>query len=155
MDNKLEKDIIKKLQGDLPLTAEPYKAVADELGISEKQVLEQLEILMQKRILRRVAGILNHKTAGFEANAMVVWKVAPNDIEEAANLMSSFDAVSHCYQRETLPEWPYNLYTMIHGKNFKVCEETIQQIAGQVQINEYEVLYSTRELKKSSMCYFI
>jgi len=155
MDNLLERAIVRKLQEDLPLVKEPYKHIADELGISEQELLSKINEMKDKKMLRRIGAILHHRTVGFKANAMVVWHVSEDRMMEVAHIMISFPQVSHCYERRTLPNWPYNLYTMIHSESLEVCEAIISQIIKITNIDTYEVLYSTKELKKSSMKYFV
>ncbi|MDF2614370.1 MAG: hypothetical protein K0S71_2156 [Clostridia bacterium] len=151
---ELEKAIIRRLQEDLPLVKEPYKHMAAELGISEQEFLDKMSSFKEQKMLRRIGAILHHRTAGFEANAMVVWKVPQQRVAEVTELMISFREVSHCYERQSLPEWPYNIYTMIHSTHFETCGALIKQIADLTHLDHYEILYSTKELKKSSMKYF-
>ncbi|WP_070000613.1 siroheme decarboxylase subunit beta [Cellulosilyticum sp. I15G10I2] len=152
--DKLEKAIIRKLQEDLPLVKEPYKQLASELGILEQVLLDKIKVLKEQQKLRRMGAILHHRAAGVKANAMVVWQVPEDQIAQVTAFMVSFEEVSHCYQRAPLPDWPYNIYTMIHSTEFKACEAIIKHIAELVHLNHYEILYSTKELKKSSMKYF-
>lgn len=151
----LDKAIIFKLQEDLPLVPQPYKHIACELGICEEELLGRLKKLKEEGILRRIGAILHHRTVGFKANAMVAWNISECRIKEVTDMMVTFPEVSHCYQRMALPNWNYNIYTMIHSKSFKQCDSIILHIAERININEYEVLYSTKELKKSSMKYFL
>jgi len=154
MENALERAIVRRLQEDLPFVPKPYKYMADELGIPEQELLDKLKEMQDKRVLRRIGCILHHRTAGFKANAMVVWKVPKDRILEVTDIMVSFSQVSHCYERKTLSDWPYNVYTMIHAKTYEKCENIVLQIAKEANIYKYETLYSTKELKKSSMKYF-
>lgn len=151
---ELDKAIIRKLQEDLPLVKEPYKQIAKELDITEDELLKKINLLKQKKMLRRIGGILHHRTAGFNANAMVVWEVPKERIRAVAEVMIGYQEVSHCYERETLPHWPYNIYTMIHADQYESCEALINHIAKETNLDKYQVLYSTQELKKSSMKYF-
>lgn len=155
MNSSLEKAIIRRLQEEIPLVPEPYKLIADELGISEQQLIESIKTLRDKKVLRRIAGILHHRTVGFKANAMVVWSVPSEKVKEVTDVMISLPQVSHCYERKTNANWPYNIYTMIHAETFEICEDIILQIAKAVAIDKYEALYSVKELKKSSMKYFL
>lgn len=155
MENSLERAIIRKLQEELPLVPQPYKFIAAELGISEEELLNKIKKLRDRKMLRRIGAILHHRTVGFKANAMVVWSVPIDRIRDVANIMISFPEVSHCYERKTMSNWPYNIYTMIHSKSFDKCEDLILHIAQTSGVDKYEVLHSTRELKKSSMKYFI
>jgi DNA-binding Lrp family transcriptional regulator len=154
MLSPLDKKIIRRLQGDIPLTAYPYKDMAKELDIDEDELISRIKKYNETGILKRISAILYHRQAGFNANAMVVWKVNNEDICSIGEYMSSIPEVSHCYERITYSFWDYNLYTMIHHKNIEKCNEIIQNISTTTGITDYKVLYSTRELKKTSMNYF-
>ncbi len=155
MIDSIDEAIALRLQDDLPLVKEPYLHMAKELGITEEEVICRIENLKKRKVLRRIGAVLHHQKAGIKANAMVVWEVPEDQIQEAARLMASYDEISHCYQRQTLPKWPYNLYTMIHAKSREACEALIKEIAERTSIYRYEVLFSTKELKKISMKYFV
>lgn len=148
-----EKKIIRVIQDDLPLVPQPYKQIAEDIGIPEEVFLSKLQELSQRKIIRRIGAALRHQTIGFRANAMVVWCVPDEKLEATVNQMISIEQISHCYEREIKKEWPYNLYTMIHGQSNEECEEIIHNIATTNGIQKYEVLYSLKELKKSSMKY--
>lgn len=155
MLNELDRKIIRILQEDIPLQKEPFKAIAKELEINEDELLERLHRLQEQKILRRIGAILHHRRAGFSHNAMVVWVVPEERCQDIGKLMASFPQISHCYKRATFSDWPYNLYTMIHGQSKLECELVVCNIAKMTGVNEYEILYSTKELKKTSMKYFI
>jgi len=155
MDNSLEKAIVRRFQEELPLVPQPYKFIADELGISEQELINKIKELKERKILRRIGAILHHRTIGFKANAMVVWSVPIDRIREVTDIMISFPQVSHCYERKPLPNWSYNIYTMIHSESFHKCEDIILNISKASAVDKYDVLYSTKELKKNSMKYFV
>jgi len=150
----LEKKIISVIQGDIPITEHPYREIASSLGISEKLLLETLESLCDREVIRRFGATLRHQKSGFEANAMTAWRVDENRIEEVGQKMASFRQVSHCYSRNPNGEWPYNLYTMIHAHDEASCREIARQIAAETGVEDYALLFSRRELKKTSMAYF-
>ncbi len=150
----LSRKIIIALQGDIPLTPEPYKELAADIGISQQALLDHLEQMRENGLLKRIGAILNHRKAGFVANAMVAWCVPEERIEEVGEAMAAFNEASHIYQRPAYSEWPYNLYTMIHGETCEECEKVVEKMAHLTGIYEYEILYSTREFKKTSMRYF-
>lgn len=152
--DELDKEIIRKLQEDLPLVKNPYQQMAEELKISERTLLNRIRCLKDQKKLRRIGAILHHRSAGMKANAMVVWEVPKDRIAYVIPLMTACNAVSHCYQRQTLPQWPYNIYTMIHAEAVDICEELIKKLAALTHLDHYKILYSTKELKKSSMKYF-
>lgn len=155
MFSSLDISIICKIQEDLPLVSEPYKEIAEELQITESELINKIKEFCNKGIIRRFGATLNHRNIGFKANAMVVWKVPEERIHEVSEIMVLFSQISHCYQRPTFLGWPYNVFTMVHGESKEECEKTIKHIASASGINEYDILYSTIELKKSSMKYFM
>ena len=154
MIDELDKQIIHYLQGDLPVIARPFAAIAEKIGISEAEFLERVELLKQRRILRRFGATLRHQLAGFNANAMVAWRVPEDRVDQAGRLMAAFREVSHCYQRELEGDWEYNLFAMIHGKNRKACESVARRIADEIGLDDYIFLPSIKEYKKTSPTYF-
>jgi DNA-binding Lrp family transcriptional regulator len=149
-----DKHIIRELQGDLPLVQRPFKPIADRLGMKEEDLLVKLREMDDNGVIRRFSAILRHRNVGFSANAMGAWCVPEDRTEEVGARMAAFSQVSHCYQRPVLPTWPYNLFTMIHGKTPEDCEQVAKLISQDTGIEEYRLLYSTREFKKVSMRYF-
>lgn len=154
MLEQIDKNIVKRLQEDIPLEKEPYKTIAEELGIAEDDLFKRINILRDKGVLRRIGAILYHRKAGFSHNAMVVWTVPDNRSEEIGAFMASLPSISHCYKRVTIDNWQYNMYTMIHGQTREECEAVVSAISKQPGINGYKILYSIKELKKTSMKYF-
>lgn len=152
--SKLEQQLIAELQGDLPESLQPYRTIAEKLGVTEQWVLGKIKSWLRKGYIRRIGAILYHRQVGFKSNVMVVWKVPKTRINKVGKIMASFLEVSHCYERITHLNWQYNLYTMIHGKTKKDCERVVKQIARKTGISDYQLLYSTREYKKQSMQYF-
>ncbi len=150
----LHRRVITLAQYDIPIVAEPFKEVVSQLGISYDEFFEILNELKDAGIMRRFAGILNHRKAGFNANAMVVWDIDENRAEEMGERASQFSAVSHCYLRPKYPNWPYNLFTMVHGKTAEETNEIIQEIASEIEHFSRRPLYSTREFKKVRINYF-
>ena len=150
----LDKKIIQRLQEDFPATLAPYKDLANDLGITEETLLDIIERFKANGILRRVGGVVRHQRLGYHSNAMVVWLVPEDCIEEVGQQMASHPSVSHCYQRPSLPDFPYNLYTMIHGKEAGDCEKVVRELSSVTGIETYHMLNSLQELKKTSMKYF-
>lgn len=150
-----EKALIRLLQGDLSGTLTPFSDIATELAWGEGAVLDRTLKLLEAGIIRRFGSVLRHQRVGFTANAMGVWKVPDEKAEGIGKVMASFREVSHCYQRPTLPNWPYNLFTMIHGRSAEACHEVMERISKTTGIREHDMLFSQRELKKSSMQYFM
>lgn len=150
----LDKKIIASIQGDIPITERPYLEIAEQLKISENVLLERLKHLCDKGIIRRFGATLRHQKSGYEANAMVAWLVDENVIDAVGERMAAFRAVSHCYRRNPQNDWPYNLYTMIHSKDEASCLEIARNISKEMSVDNYIVLFSREELKKTSMEYF-
>jgi siroheme decarboxylase len=151
-----ERDIavIKALQGNLPVTPEPYASAAAELGMSVGELLSHLIGMQERRLLRRVAAILYHRRAGFSANGMGVWKVPDDRIMELGPRMAAFRGISHCYQRPTYQDWPYSVFTMAHGRSKEECDAILDSIAAETGIDERSTLYSSTEFKKIRLLYF-
>lgn len=155
MLSEFEKQIVRELQKNLPLVKRPFKEVAHRLNMNEQELIEKIKELKQKGIIRRFGAAVKHQNLGYIANAMVVWEIPEDKIVEAGEKMASFPDVTHCYQRLTCPGWQYNLFTVVHGKSKEDCEKATRRIALETGYHNYRLLYSTRELKKSSMKYFL
>ena len=149
-----EKQVISAIQGDIPVAESPYKIMAETLNMTEGEFLSVLKGLDDKGIIRRFGATLRHQKSGFTDNAMVAWQVAEEDVEVVGKTMASFQEVSHCYRRDAVPEWPFNVYTMVHATSRDACVETARSISEKTGVNTYRVLFSKRELKKTSMTYF-
>ncbi len=149
-----DKAVIRALQGDMPIVAEPYAPAAAELGMRQHEFLTHLEGMQQRRLLRRVAAILFHRRAGFSANGMGVWKVPDERIMELGPQMAAFRGISHCYQRPTYQDWPYSIFTMAHGRSKEECDAILDSIATHTAIEERTTLYSSTEFKKVRLLYF-
>jgi siroheme decarboxylase len=152
--NELDKRIIASVQADIPITERPYAQIAKQLGISEEALLEKLSLFCQQGIIRRFGATLRHQKSGFSANAMVAWQVDENRIVEVGEKFSGFRQVSHCYRRSPTPQWQYNLYTMVHAHDLDSCRETARQMAQAASVDNYTILFSRKELKKTSMAYY-
>lgn len=155
--DKTEIGFVRLMQRDLEVVAEPFVAVAGELGLPFDEVAAMHARFLETGRMRRFAAVLHHRKAGFSANAMGVWAGPADDPEALRRIggqMAGFRAVSHCYQRPSYPDWPYNLFTMIHGKSVEDCEATLDAIAAETGITDRMALYSTREFKKVRVRYF-
>jgi len=146
--------VIQELQKDISVTQEPFKASMEKLDMDYERFFEIANILKDAGVMRRFATILNHRKAGFGANAMSVWVVPEEKGEEIGRQMAEFSAVSHCYLRPSYPNWPYNLFAMIHGKSQEECDSLIEEMAKESGLTEYGKLYSTVEFKKQRLVYF-
>lgn len=149
-----EIEIIKTLQKGLPLVSRPFKEIGRQLDLSEEEVLEIIKSLQNRGLIRRFGATVKHQRLGYRANAMAAWKVPKDKVVDIGYLFASNDSVSHCYERETVEKWTHNLFTMIHGVSSEKCLNTLRKMSEESGIDDYLVLFSTRELKKSSMRYF-
>jgi siroheme decarboxylase len=150
----LDIEVIRALQGDMPIEPEPYAPAAAQVDISVGRLLDRLEDMRERGALRRVAAILYHRRAGFSANGMGVWKVPDDRIMELGPRMAAFRGISHCYQRPTYEDWPYSIFTMAHGRSKEECDAILDSIAAQTGIGERATLYSSTEFKKIRLLYF-
>ncbi len=150
----LEVQLVRELQQDLRLEPRPFLPAAQRLGLTEEALLEQARQLMANGVMRRFAAVLYHRRAGFKANAMGVWRAPEDRVEELGFQMAAFAAVSHCYQRPVYPDWPYNIFTMVHGHTPEECERVLAAISAATGITDYAALYSTREYKKVRVSYY-
>ena len=146
--------VIKELQKDIAVVSEPYRDAIERLGMDYNAFFEIANELKKNGVMRRFATILNHRKAGFGANAMSVWAVPEEKGEEIGRQMAEFSAVSHCYLRPSYPNWPYNLFAMVHAKTQEECDTLIEEMAKESGLSEYGKLYSTVEFKKQRLVYF-
>ncbi|NOQ93770.1 MAG: AsnC family transcriptional regulator [Methylophaga sp.] len=150
----IDRKIISASQTGLPLTPEPYQALAEQIGISADELMQRLTRMQELGIIRRIGAIPNHYKLGYKHNGMTVWDIDDSYIDELGEKVGALDFVSHCYHRPRhLPNWSYNLFAMVHGKTADAAEQQIQQIADLLgkHCRAHEVLYSTRILKKTGL----
>ena len=150
-----ETSVIRELQEDLTLESRPFDAMAGRLGISVQELFDQAARLQERGLMRRFSAVLHHRKAGFSSNAMAVWKVPEDRSVEVGLTMAESPWVTHCYERPTFPDWPYTHFTMIHAQTKEECEQVIGELAAKTGIGEYQILYSTREYKKTRVRYFV
>ena len=150
----LEKKVISLLQTDIPVCKRPYLEMAKQIGISEEKFIEVLTGLDDRNMIRRFGATLKHQKSGFKANAMVAWKVPEDRVEKVGSIMASFHEITHCYRRDPAPGWDKNLYTMIHGASEDECFAIAAKVSKATGEKDYTLLFSRRELKKTSMQYY-
>ncbi len=146
--------IVRRTQYDIEMVGEPFKKIIDELNIDYDTFFGILNELQEAGVMRRFASILNHRKAGFGANAMVVWDVDEEKGEAIGEKAATFSAVSHCYLRPKYANWPYNLFTMVHGKSTDETNGIIAEMASEIESKKHMPLYSSREFKKVRIEYF-
>lgn len=150
----IERQIIQATQTGLPLVAEPYQAIANQLGISEQEVIRYLQAMLENGVIRRIAAVPNHYKLGYRHNGMTVWDVDDQYVDILGQQVAKLTFVSHCYQRPRhLPDWPYNLFAMVHGKTAEEADQQVAVIANLLgdSAHQYTVLYSTKILKKTGL----
>ncbi len=150
-----EREILRIVQKNLPDSLTPYADIATSVGVEESEVLNLLREMAEDGSIRRFGASLKHQKAGFAHNAMVAWIVKPEDADAAGGEASLHPLISHCYYRpSSAPDWPYELYTMIHGRHPDEYKEVIASLRATTVLREFAVLESLREMKKTSMTYF-
>jgi siroheme decarboxylase len=151
-----EKDIryVLALQEDMEVRVDPYAPIAKQLNTTTEEMFNWCREFIKVGRMRRVAGIMNHRVAGFRANGMGVWIVPPERIEEIGAFFATQAPITHCYLRPQYPDWPYNIFTMVHSKKVDSCDDYLAELSKQTGIKEYETLYSYKEYKKIRLLYF-
>lgn len=152
----LEIRFIREMQRDLPVDPEPFIAIAGRLGISLEELQRITTAMVETGKLRRYSAVLRHREIGFSANGMGVWAVPGSDEEilRVGEKMAAYRAVTHCYRRPNYPDWPYNIFTMIHARTKDECNAVVEEMAKETGITDYGILYSTKEYKKTRVQYF-
>jgi len=150
MISEKEFKVLKRLVEGLPLTPRPFAKIAEELGLDEKEVIDITKRLLQKGVIRRLGVTLRHNLAGIKGNALIAWKVEESRIEEVGKKLTQLDFVSHCYWRESPPEWEYNLYTMVHQPDKEALEDLVRKLAQELQVSDYQILFTKKEIMRRS-----
>jgi len=143
----IQSQILTKLQEPVDLSAEPFARLCEQ-GLEIEEVLRTIKELSDKGVIRRIAAIVDHRKLGFAANILFAAKVTEDRINQAGRKLSNFSLVSHCYQRMTLEQWPYNLYAMMHGKSIGQIQHVIDKFTEAEKVESFELLATRAELKK-------
>lgn len=151
---ELDKKIIREIQKGLPVCSKPFKIIADKIGMEEEDLIEKIKFYKETGVIRRFGARINHHKSGYSENIMTVWNVPEENLEEIGTQIASYGQVSHCYARPPLKDFPYNLYSMIHGKEVGECEEVIKKISEKTGITDYKKLTTKEEYKKTAPLYF-
>ena len=150
-----ERAILRIVQKNLPDSLTPYADIARTVGVSEDEVLALLRDMVKDGSIRRFGASLKHQKAGFSHNAMVAWIVKAEEADAAGKAAAEHPLISHCYYRpSSAKDWPYELYTMIHGRHPDEYKEVVAALRTTTVLREFAVLESLREMKKTSMTYF-
>ena len=147
--------IIRQLQHDLPVVAEPFRAMADKMGIDVSALLQQIKDWKSSGLIRRFGAIVRHQLIGFTANAMIVFRVEPDEIDKNGSLLASHSQVSHCYQRASATGWPYNLFAMTHCHSENELNDLAKEMVERIKPIKYDILFTTAEYKKESVKYLV
>jgi DNA-binding Lrp family transcriptional regulator len=150
----IDRALIQATQGGLPLTPQPYHTLAESLGVNADEVMQRLQRMLANGIIRRIGAVPNHYALGYKGNGMSVWNVPSEKITELGEKIGTLDFVSHCYQRPRhLPDWPYNLFAMVHGHDRAEVADKVAEIARLLGSDDHghEVLFSSRILKKTGL----
>ena len=149
-----EIESVRLLQRDLPLQPRPFDALARNTSVDADEVLNTAKTMLKRGQLRRFTASIAARKGGFSASAMGVWVVPADRADELGLKMSQHRAVSHCTLRPVYDDWPYNLYTIVHGRSVDECESIINDLAIDSGIDEKRALYPTKEYKKARISFF-
>jgi DNA-binding Lrp family transcriptional regulator len=149
-----EIEIVKLLQTDLPLQPRPFDLLARTTTFSSDEILETARELQRRGQLRRLAGIVQAKKQTFSASAMGVWQVPDADVDRVCPRMAASKGVSQCFLRPTYEDWPYNVFTTVHGRSVDECESILEAIADEVDIHALRVLFPVKEYKRGRITFF-
>jgi DNA-binding Lrp family transcriptional regulator len=152
--NALDERVVRATQAGLPLVAEPYRKISEDLGIAEQELLSRLRAMLADGRIRRIGAVPNHYALGYTANAMSVWDVDDAAVARLGREVGALEFVSHCYRRPRRPpEWPYNLFAMVHGRSREETARKVEAIRARLgaALRAHDVLYSTRILKKTGL----
>ena len=143
-----ERKILAALQGGFPRSQTPYKDVAELVGIETKHLLAILKDWKQEGKLRRIGSIIDHFKVGISGGAMVAWRVEPERVEQVGTKLAGFKEVTHAYERKIAENWPFNIYTMVHGADIQEVEQIVKRMSQACGVSDYRILATEKELKK-------
>lgn len=151
-----DRALIKAVQSGLPIVSRPYAEIAKKLNSTEKKIISRLQFLIDNGVIKRYGVVVRHQELGYTANGMVVWNISDDRVEELGKCIGKYACVTLSYRRpRCLPDWPYNLFTMVHGSNREKVTEKIKQIVEEcgLQNIEHTILFSKRRFKQNGACY--
>jgi DNA-binding Lrp family transcriptional regulator len=150
--NEIDRAILRITQDEIPLVKEPFEEIAKEIGIAPEEIITRLKKLISNGVIKRLGISVNQRKVGLVANAVVAWKVPQKQVESVGNMLSAYKEITHCYERITIPgKWEHNLFTVIHGYNRESVEEVAKRLAEAVGIEEYLVMFSKEQFKRTSV----
>jgi DNA-binding Lrp family transcriptional regulator len=142
-----QRRILSGLQGEVRLTSEPFDFLCGE-GLERQDVLRIIKELIDKGVIRRIAAVVNHHKLGFVANVLFVSEVSQDKIVEAGKKLARFGMVSHCYERRTFDNWPYNLFAMMHARSMGEIQHAVNRFTEAEKIDSFQLLPTAAEFKK-------
>jgi len=146
----LDRAILIALQDGIPLVREPFSTIATHLRIKPEEVIMRVEKLREEHVIRKFGLFVRKSKVGVVANAMVIWTVPADRVQEVARTFSGFREVTHCYERKMTPTWRYNIYTVVHGVERKTVTEFVKKLSEAVRVENYLILFSVREFVRRS-----
>ncbi len=158
VDILIDKPLVSAIQAGLPLTERPYLAIGTQLGLTEKVVINKIRELQSAGVIRRFGVIVRHHELGYRANAMLVWNVPDDRVDELGKQLSLDESVTLCYQRPRVePDWQYNLFSMIHGKSRDYVMSRVEHLVKKLGLEEisHEILFSRQRFKQCGAKYFV
>ncbi len=153
--SETEKQVLRVIQHGMPRSMTPFADMAQKAGIETEQLLDVIKGWKADGSLRRIGAIVNHFEVGLPAGMMVVWQVEPDRIEEVGKKLAEFAEVSHAYERIATEDWPYNLYTMVHGASTEQVEKTVEAMSKACGVENFRGLITEKELKKVPPTYIV
>jgi DNA-binding Lrp family transcriptional regulator len=150
LDN-IDQSLLTELSQGIPLTPQPFNSIAAKIGISTDELLSRLTKLKEAGVIRRFGASIKPNDVGLNANAVIAWKVPIDRITEVGTYLASFKEITHCYERQPVPErWEYNLYTVMHSRIRETIEQMTNLLSETIGVKEYVILFSKRDLKKAT-----
>lgn len=150
----IDRKIIEATQAGLPLTEQPYHVIAKKIGSTAETVMARMKSMLESGIIRRIGIVPNHYALGWAFNGMTVWDISDESVDRLGEIIGKLDFVSHCYRRPRIhPDWPYNLFAMIHAKDKIEADHKVAEISRLLgtDCRSHDTLYSTRILKKTGL----
>lgn len=148
---KTDHEILRVIQDGVPVTREPFKKAADKLGMTQEELVERVKAMNENGLIRRFSANINQRKLGIVANAVVVWNIPEEKMETAVPVFLERGEISHIYERRVYPgRWEYNLYTVVHDYDRESVERFSKELADEIGVQDYQVLFSKRRFKGTS-----
>lgn len=151
--SELEKRVVRAVEKGLEPVERPFAEAAACAGVSEDELMSTLADLKRRGIVRRISAVVSGPSAGKAGAALAAWRVTPARLDEVGRALAAKPFISHCVARKTAPEWPYNLYTMLHGPDNESVKARAAEAASELGIEDYVMMETVEELKKTPPLY--